>query len=470
LTLAFYKYEFELTSLKPIIENLNFSEKIVNKIFFQIEKAEQKVKDLNLSKIFKKDMNYLVVYSKENFIPLTIRLDELVENLDGHIREEIHDFNQHFKENIDKFQQFLHEIIEKTPEIIGPFERFNELNNNIIPEIYNLLDKLRSIYSDILPEIDEKIFNIYTQQIRPIHAITDRRRENKSKFKSFKAEIEDFLANFTPKKTEAKKAKPKKAKSKKKKSKKTKSKKIKSKKVKSKKNRPKAKQKNAKPTILEEKYNQIEELKTEFLSIFDNLNELIALNDIEQFDIEIISLVLFKGNLENLKKYTNDAFKIIKEIDIFIKELNFGIIFQEDLDLLNDIFYDYFNPLLKTIDNISKKENTEKYELVKEFVKEFQKKIIRTQDKLKEVIEYSIEPLKRIDLNLDLVLSPFSDLKNSLRKINLKSGHIYSEIKNVLKYVQNIAMILSNKYLKELKSMSDELKIYSNELKEFISY
>jgi len=459
LTLAFYKYEFELTSLKPIKDNLNSSEKVLNKIFFQIEKAEEKIKDLNLSGIFKKDMNFLMVYSHENFIPLILQFEDIISTAETPFKEEIEKINNQLKQNFEKFQKFLNEIIDKTPEIIGPFEQFKSLTRSLIPEIYNLLDKLRKIFEDILPEIDEKIFELYTERIRPILEITDKRREKKSEFKKFKKDIDSFMVNFKVKNNTSNLIKPKKSKSKKKKSKK----------VKKKKKRGKKKKTIQKNSDLKKKISLIEELSSEYLIMIDKLQNFTTNNNLDTLDVELINIILFSGNLQNLKKYTNEAFKIVKEIDIFLKELNFGVIFQEDLNLLNDIFYDYFNPLMKCTLDISEKYEDTIPEEFKELVNKFKSIMIKTQDKLKEVIEYSIEPLKKIDVNLDLVLSPFSEIKNSLRKITIKSSHILSEIKNIWKYVLNIARIISNKYLGELKNMRDELLIYNNKLNKISS-
>ncbi len=416
MKLEFTKYEFELSSLKPVKDNLINSEKIVNKIYYIIERAEEKIKELSLGAIFKEDLLILKKEILTNFVPFINSSFELSKDIEE-VSGEIKDFSLHLKQNIDKFQDFLNKIIEKTPEIVGPFDKFKDISQNRISKIYNSLGKLGEIFEKVPPEIIKKSDDIYLLLIGPLYYINDNRRGKKTEFKTIKKELESFLESFE----------------------------------------------SDKEKIIENKeqletiYNKLNSKKVEYSEIIDKINELVALNNREEIKVILNSIEVFSETLENLKRFTSEAFKAIKEIDVFFEELNFGVIFQEDLNLLSDIFYDYFDPLLKSFQEISNKVNAQNTEITENFRENFKQNIIKTQKKLNEVIQHSVEPLKRIEFDNESVISLFSQLRAALKKITIKSGHIPKEVKNILKYLQNLALIVSNKYLTELQDMSSDL-------------
>ena len=121
---------------------------------------------------------------------------------------------------------------------------------------------------------------------------------------------------------------------------------------------------------------------------------------------------------------------------------------------------------MKSFQEVSNKVNEENIEKTESFREHFKQNIIKTQKKLNEVIQHSVEPLKRIEFDNKNVISLFSEFRAALKKITIKSGHIPKEVKNVLKYLQNIAMIVSNRYLTELEDMSSDLGRILKELEE----
>ena len=416
MTLAFSKYEFELSSLKPILNNLKNAEKVLNKILFLTEKAEDKVKDLNLAEIFKKDLKFLDTYSQENFVPLLIYLNDFAKKASEPYKEEILNFIKRFAQNFEKFQKFIKDIIEKTPEIIGPSEKFEELNRKKIPIIYDLFEELDIIFKKVMPEIDEKLMDLFIAEISPNNEITDRRRETKKEFKSFMQETEKNIKNI---------------------------------------NESTETQSQKQPKILTET-SLIDEKKEWLSKISKNLENFIEIATKQEFTIQIDSLDTFRKKFEDLKNLTNESDKLVREINIFLDEMNFGVIFQEDLDLLNDIFYDYFNPFLNSFRALSEKYEGPNSEEFKEFTDIVQDSIIRIQNKLNEVIEFSTEPLKRIEIDSEIFLN-FAQMRTNFKKISLKTKHLAAEVKNIYLYIQGIALIRSDKYSKELKQMINEL-------------
>ncbi|MFX0132757.1 MAG: hypothetical protein ACFFDN_03835 [Candidatus Hodarchaeota archaeon] len=426
MKLEFAKYEFELSSLKAVKENLINSEKLLNKIYYIIEHAEEKIKKLSLGAIFKEDLFLLKNEIQKNFVPFINSSFELSKDI-NEVSGEIQDFSLHLKQNIDKFQNFLDKIIEKTPEIVGPFDKFKDISKNL-SRIYNSLDALREIFEKVPLEIMKKSDDIYLLKIAPLYYINDDRRGKKTEFKTIKKDIEIFLNSFES-----------------------------------------AEEKIIENTEqIEAVYNKINSKKVEFLEIIDKIKELVALNNKEEIKVVLDTIETFSIILEDLRGYTSEAYKTVKEINIIFEELNFGVIFQEDLDLLNDIFYDYFDPLLKSFQEMYNNVNEQNIVKIDDFISQFQQKIIKNQETLNEVIEHSIEPLKQIEYSFDnkSVNSLFSQFRAALKKITIKSSHISKEVKNVLKYLQNIALIVSNKYLTELEDMSSDLGTILKELEE----
>ncbi|MFX1449772.1 MAG: ADP-ribosylation factor-like protein, partial [Promethearchaeota archaeon] len=425
MKLDFAKYEFELSSLKPVKENLINSEKILNRIYSIINNAEENIRKLSLGEIFKKDLFSLKKEVQNNFGPFinyTFELSKDIEEVSG----EIQDFSLHLKQNIDKFQNFLDKIMAKTPEIVGPFDKFKELDQNYFANIYNYLDKLRSIFEDVPSDIMKKSDQIYLVLIAPLYYINENRREKKTEYKTIKRELELLLDPHTL--TEDKNI-----------------------------------ENNEQ---LETVYEKIRTKKTEYQDIIDRITELMVLNKNEEIKVILDTIESFSLILEDLKGYTSEAYKTVKEINVFFEELNFGVIFQEDLDLLNDIFYDYFDPLLKSFQEIANNVTEQNIEKIDDFIRQFQQKIIKTQETLNEVIEHSMEPFKQIDFDIESINTYFSEFRAALKKITIKSGHISKEVKNILKYLQNMALIVSDKYLTELKDMSSDLGTIIKDLEE----